>query len=44
MNNYPFCDIGNKDETAENLKGLGSQFKHLPPGWKFRVNVLDREL
>jgi hypothetical protein len=34
----------NKGETAENLKNLGSQFKELPPGWKFRVKVLDRDL
>ena len=34
----------NKDETADNLKDLGSQFKQLPPGWKFRSKVLDRDL
>ena len=34
----------NKGETAENLKDLDSQFKELPPGWKFRVKVLDRDL
>ena len=34
----------NKGETAENLKDLGSQFKELPPGWKFRTRVLDRDL
>jgi hypothetical protein len=34
----------NKSETAENLKDLGSQFKQLPPGWKFRVKVLDQNL
>jgi len=34
----------NKGETAENLKDLGSQFKQLPPGWKFRVKVLDQDL
>jgi hypothetical protein len=34
----------NKGETAENLKDLGSQFKELPSGWKFRVKVLDRGL
>jgi hypothetical protein len=36
--------VTNKGETADNLKDLGSQFKQLPPGWKFRTNVLDREL
>ena len=34
----------NKGETADNLKDLGSQFKQLPPGWKFRSKVLDRDL
>ena len=34
----------NKGETAANLKDLGSQFKQLPPGWKFRVKVLERDL
>jgi hypothetical protein len=34
----------NKGETAENLKDLGSQFKGLPAGWKFRTKVLDRDL
>ncbi len=34
----------NKGETAANLKDLGSQFKQLPPGWKFRVKVLDQDL
>jgi hypothetical protein len=34
----------NKGETADNLKDLGSQFKLLPPGWKFRTKVLDRDL
>ena len=34
----------NKGETADNLKDLGSQFKKLPPGWKFRTKVLDRDL
>jgi len=34
----------NKGETADNLKDLGSQFKQLPPGWKFRTKVLDRDL
>lgn len=34
----------NKGETAENLKDLGSQFKKLPAGWKFRTKVLDRKL
>ena len=31
-------------ETAKNLKDPGSQCKELPPGWKFRVKVLDRDL
>jgi hypothetical protein len=34
----------NKGETADNLKDLGSQFKELPAGWKFRSKVLDKEL
>jgi hypothetical protein len=34
----------NKGETADNLKDLGSQFKELPPGWKFRSKVLDKDL
>ncbi len=34
----------NKGETADTLKDLGSQFKQLPPGWKFRTKVLDRDL
>jgi hypothetical protein len=34
----------NKGETAENLKDLGSQLKQLPPGWKFRTKVLDKDL
>ena len=34
----------NKGETAANLKDLGGQFKQLPPGWKFRAKVLDRDL
>lgn len=34
----------NKGETADKLKDLGSQFKQLPPGWKFRTKVLDRDL
>lgn len=34
----------NKGETAENLKDLGSLFKELPAGWKFRTKVLDRDL
>jgi hypothetical protein len=34
----------NKGETPANLKDLGSQFKHLPPGWKWRVKVLDQDL
>lgn len=34
----------NKGETAENLKDLGSQFKKLPQGWKFRTKVLERDL
>jgi hypothetical protein len=33
-----------KDQTRAKLKDLGSQFKELPPGWKFRVKVLDRDL
>jgi len=39
-----WTDHFNKGETAENLKDLGSQFKQLPPGWKFRVKVLDQDL
>jgi hypothetical protein len=39
-----WTDHFNKGETAENLKDLGSQFKHLPPGWKWRVKVIDRDL
>jgi hypothetical protein len=31
----------NKDETLANLKDLGSK---LPPGWKYRVKVLDQDL
>jgi hypothetical protein len=34
----------NKGETADNLKDLGTQLKHLSPGWKFRTKVLDRDL
>lgn len=34
----------NKGETADNLKDLGSQFKKLPPGWKFRTKLLEKEL
>jgi hypothetical protein len=33
-----------KDLTFENRKDLGSEFKQLPPGWKFRVKVLDQDL
>ena len=39
-----WTDHFNKGETVENLKDLGSQFKLLPPGWKFRVKVLDQDL
>jgi hypothetical protein len=39
-----WTDHVNTGETAANLKDLGSQFKQLPAGWKFRVKVLDREL
>ena len=39
-----WTDHFNKDETAENIKDLGSQFKELPPGWKFRVKVLGQDL
>ena len=39
-----WTDHVNKGETAANLKDLGSQFKLLPPGWKFRVKVLDQDL
>jgi hypothetical protein len=39
-----WTDHVNKGETAANLKDLGSQFKQLPPGWKFRVKVLDQDL
>jgi hypothetical protein len=39
-----WTDHFNEGETAANLKDLGSEFKLLPPGWKFRVKVLDREL
>ncbi len=39
-----WTDHFNKGETAENLKDLGSHFKLLPPGWKFRVKVLDQDL
>jgi hypothetical protein len=34
----------NKGETPAHLKDLGSQFKQLPPGLKFRAKVLDRDL
>ena len=34
----------NKSATWENLKDLGSQFKQLPPGWTFRMAVLDKDL
>jgi hypothetical protein len=37
-----WTDHVNKGETAATLKDLGSQFKLLPPGWKFRVKVLDQ--
>jgi hypothetical protein len=39
-----WTNFTNKGETAANLKDLGSQFKLLPPGWKFRTKVLDRDL
>jgi len=39
-----WTDHFNKGETAANLKDLGGQFKQLPPGWKFRAKVLDRDL
>ena len=39
-----WTNFTNKGETADNLKDLGSQFKQLPPGWKFRTKVLDRDL
>ena len=39
-----WTNFTNKGETAANLKDLGSQFKQLPPGWKFRTKVLDRDL
>ena len=31
-------------QTYENLKELGSRYKNLPAGWKFRVAVLERDL
>ena len=34
----------NKGETADSIKDLGSQYKELPAGWKFRTKVLDRDL
>lgn len=39
-----WTSFANKGETADNLKDLGSQFKKLPPGWKFRTKVLEKEL
>ena len=39
-----WTNFTNKGETADSLKDLGSQFKLLPPGWKFRTKVLDRDL
>ena len=32
------------DMTADKLKDLGSRFKKLPAGWKFRTKILDRDL
>lgn len=39
-----WSDHVNKSETADTIKDLGGQFKELPPGWKFRTKVLDRDL
>ena len=39
-----WTNFTNKNETADNLKDLGSQFKQLPAGWKFRAKILDKDL
>lgn len=31
-------------QTYDNLKDLGSRYKQIPAGWKFRVAVLERDL
>ncbi|WP_295448766.1 hypothetical protein [uncultured Thiodictyon sp.] len=39
-----WTNFTNKGETAANLKDLASQFKQVPPGWKFRSVVLEQDL
>ena len=39
-----WTNFANKGETADSIKDLGSQYKELPAGWKFRTKVLDRDL
>jgi hypothetical protein len=39
-----WTDHFNKDLTYDKLKDLGSMYKRLPPGWKFRTKVLDADL
>jgi len=39
-----WSNVVNKGEMASNLWNLGTQLKQLPPGWKYRTRVLDRDL
>ena len=39
-----WTDHFNKDLTYDKLKDLGSIYKRLPNGWKFRTKVLDADL
>jgi hypothetical protein len=39
-----WTDHFNKDVAYDKLKRLGSMYKRLPPGWKFRTKVLDADL
>ncbi len=38
-----FTNFVQKDVTIDNIRDLGSKL-HMPPGWKFRSVVLDRDL
>jgi hypothetical protein len=39
-----WTDHYNKDVSYDKLKELGSMYKQLPPGWKFRTKLLDADL
>ena len=38
-----FTDAVQKEVDINHIKDLGSKL-HMPPGWKFRAVVLDRDL